>query len=128
RQGQVENIASAVVKDSENRGRTHSQVQGKQITAGSALTAAIEKNRVLHVKTLLQLGADANDWAFGNSALMLAAKKLNPEMVDLLLEHGAEAAVKGPHGKTALQLAEGIRETAQNAARRRAVIERLRGR
>lgn len=123
----IENLGSAMLKDSEKQGQRHAQMEGKQLTSGSALMAAIENNRIIHTKTLLKLGANANDWAFGKSALMLAASKLNIEIVDMLMKHGADANTKGPQGKTALQFAEGIRETPTNAPKRTAVIERLKG-
>ena len=124
--GAAENIGSTMLKQAEQKGLDHAGVTAEQISSGSALTAAIEKGRVKHVKTLLALGANANEWANGRSALMLAAKKLQPEMVSSLLAHGADPALTGQDRKTALQLAEATRETSQNAERRRAVISRLR--
>lgn len=123
--GDVENIGSVLVKQSEDDGEKSPTVEGKQVTSGSALMAAIEKNRPLHVQTLLSLGANANDWAFGQSALMLAAQKLNLTVVNNLLEQGADASLVGPQNKTALQFAEATRETPQNAEKRRAVIQRI---
>jgi hypothetical protein len=125
--GDVQNIGSAMLEQAERRGLDHAGVTANQITSGSALTAAIEKGRVGHVKTLLALGANANDWSNGRSALMLAARKLQPQMVELLLRHGADPSLTGQDRKTALQLAEATRETRQNAERRGAVIRRLRG-
>lgn len=123
--GDIENLGSATLKDAEKKGERHAQMQAKQLTSGSALMAAIEKNRPRHVQTLLEIGANANDWAYGKSALMLAASKLNVEVVEILLNKGADANAIGPQKKTALQFAQEIKENANNSARRSAIIERL---
>jgi ankyrin repeat protein len=124
-QGDIENLGSAMLKDSEQQGQHHAQMEGKQLTSGSALMAAIEKNKTIHTRTLLKLGANPNAWAFGKSALMLAASKLNVEVVDMLLVQGADVNAAGPQGKTAVEFAESIPKTIANTARRNAVIARL---
>lgn len=126
--GDIENIGSIALKNEEAKSREHIGVTGKQITSGSALMAAIEKDRAGHVKTLLALGASANDWAFGQSALMVAGKRLNVDIATQLLDAGADPNVRNQAKKTVLTLVSEKRETAQNKVRREAMLALLRGR
>lgn len=127
-EGDLENIGSIALKNEEAKGRQHIGVTGKQITSGSALMAAIEKDRAVHVKTLLALGASPNDWAFGQSALMVAGKQLNVDIATQLLDAGADPNVKNQAQKTVLALVNEKHETAQNKPRRDAMLALLRAR
>ncbi|BFM10627.1 hypothetical protein R50072_07800 [Simiduia litorea] len=124
----VQNMGSKMLKESERQSPLPNNITAEQIGSGSALMAAIEKNRNKHVETLLALGASPNVWAHGRTALMLAARKLQPSTVRLLLHYGANATELSPEGKTALQYAEATTETLQNTGRRKAVIDALHSR
>ncbi|MDN3638756.1 ankyrin repeat domain-containing protein [Simiduia curdlanivorans] len=120
-----ENLGAKMLKESERQSPQANTVSAEQLGSDSALMAAIEKNRTKHVETLLALGANPNVWAHGKTALMLAARKLQPSTVRLLLSKGANAAETSPEHKTALQYAEETKETPQNSDRRRAVLTAL---
>ncbi|MEO8256224.1 MAG: ankyrin repeat domain-containing protein [Acidobacteriota bacterium] len=72
-------------------------------TPGSALVQAIQRGAVNEVERLLRTGADPNVVdADGVPALMTAVVFASPEMVKVLLDHGADANRTGPGGGTAL--------------------------
>ena len=70
----------------------------------TALGMAVELNATDFVKILLDLGADVNstDDTTGEPLIIKAAQKGYPEMVKMLLEHGADIEVQDKDGLTAL--------------------------
>ncbi len=83
---------------------------------GNILFNAVVKNRSWMLKSLLEkLGADVNyQNRYGMSALMIAAENGQEQMLEILLEHGADATLTTVSGETAAQLAErkGFRDVA----------------
>lgn len=81
-----------------------------------ALLIAIKKSNYAIVKLLLEQHAPFDKWnsEFGNIALHLAVKhnEKNPDIVSLLLDHGADYHLKNKAGKTILEVANGLRHTA----------------
>ena len=70
------------------------------------LQHSITNDRVEIVKFLLeQKYCDVNDTFVGMTALMFAARDSTPEMVQLLLDYGADKSIKSYTGKTAYDYA-----------------------
>ena len=96
---------------------------------GGALMAAVSKNDVDAAKALLESGADVNErvklssmfdatktigdktlgkkFEKGNTPLHLAVIRNNPDMVELLLEYGANKHAQNPAGNTPMRLSKG---------------------
>jgi ankyrin repeat protein len=75
-------------------------------TGPNPLLLAAAHNNLAAAKVLLAHGADAKVKSLGNSsALHLAADKGNPELIRLLLDHGAEVNGQDGEGHTPLILA-----------------------
>lgn len=72
--------------------------------AGEDLLAAVRKNDAARVKALLEQGADVNAKSpYGATALFFAADRGNMEIMNILLDHGADVKVKDTfYGATAL--------------------------
>lgn len=93
-------------------------------TDGSTLLmAAVRAEDVELARRVLDLGVDVNvarPKKQHATALMMAAGKGDPELVELLLAHGADPGVANHEGETALDLAKGkkVRELLREAARR----------
>ncbi len=66
----------------------------------SPLLEAVEQAQLEIVAALLEAGADANDTTSGTTALKLAVRKNNPELVKLLLVWGALPDKKGKQDGT----------------------------
>ncbi|XP_056145999.1 ankyrin repeat and SOCS box protein 9-like isoform X2 [Lampris incognitus] len=71
----------------------------------SPLHIACINQQLNTVKKLLQLGAAVNCSVAGDSPLHVAARLSSPEMVSVLLEHGADGSLRNPAGKRPLDLA-----------------------
>ncbi|PWA31461.1 hypothetical protein CCH79_00002700 [Gambusia affinis] len=71
---------------------------------GSPLHVACSNQQLSSVKKLLQLGADANKSAIGDSPLHIAARLSSPELVSALLDHGADRLLMNSEGKRPLDL------------------------
>jgi hypothetical protein len=69
------------------------------------LMHAIHKHQANSVKALLEAGADVNRISGRTTALILAAGYGDAEIVGILLEHGADARLALPDGRTALSAA-----------------------
>ncbi|XP_029967274.1 ankyrin repeat and SOCS box protein 9-like [Salarias fasciatus] len=74
-------------------------------TLGSPLQVACSNQRLGAVKKLLQLGASVNRSVCGDAPLHIAARLSSPELLTVLLDHGADRSLLNPEGKTPLQLA-----------------------
>lgn len=72
---------------------------------GSPLHAACVNQHVSTVKKLLQLGACVNSGKDSESPLHAAARLSSPELVTVLLEHGADRSVRNHQDKVPLDLA-----------------------
>lgn len=97
----------------------------ERFTGGAPLWTAIEMRRYRHARTLLELGADPDIFDRGTTPLMLAAGRLVPDAVALLLEFGADVNLaSGPANP--LTMVENTEETPQNRARRERTIRLLR--
>ncbi|XP_044220811.1 ankyrin repeat and SOCS box protein 9-like [Thunnus albacares] len=73
--------------------------------SGSPLHAACTNQQLSSVRKLLQLGASVNSSVSGDSPLHLAARLSSPEMVSVLLDHGADHSLRNLEGKRPLDLA-----------------------
>jgi ankyrin repeat protein len=71
----------------------------------TALFHAIHKHQTAAVRLLLERGADANQAARLATPLMMAAADRDPDIVTLLLRHGADPRPRGIGGETALSIA-----------------------
>ncbi|XP_054887350.1 ankyrin repeat and SOCS box protein 9-like [Poeciliopsis prolifica] len=71
---------------------------------GSPLHVACSNQQLSSVKKLLQLGADANKGASGDSPLHIAARLSSPGLVSALLDHGADRLLVNSEGKRPLDL------------------------
>lgn len=70
------------------------------------LQNSVSNNRIEIVKFLLDEEYCAvNDTSVGITALMFAARDSTPEMVQLLLDYGADKSIKSTDGKTAYDYA-----------------------
>ena len=72
------------------------------------LAHAIHEDDVVIVETLLKKGADPNlrDSEIGETLLMTAARYSTPEVVQALIEGGADVNARNKSGQTALTLAD----------------------
>lgn len=75
---------------------------------GSPLAHAIDENDTVMIQALLKRGADVNltDSQTGDTMLMLAASYSTPEVVQVLIEAGANVNARNKLGHTAMSLAE----------------------
>ncbi|XP_072300131.1 ankyrin repeat and SOCS box protein 9-like isoform X2 [Eucyclogobius newberryi] len=73
--------------------------------SGSPLNIACSHQQTSTVRKLLQLGANVNSVVSGESALHTAARLSCPEIVSMLVEHGADHNLRDPQGKRPLDLA-----------------------
>uniref|UniRef100_A0A3P9MXK9 SOCS box domain-containing protein n=1 Tax=Poecilia reticulata TaxID=8081 RepID=A0A3P9MXK9_POERE len=71
---------------------------------GSPLHVACSNQQLSSVKKLLQLGADVNKRASGDSPLHIAARLSSPELVSALLHHGVDRLMVNSEGKRPLDL------------------------
>ncbi len=79
----------------------HSKVNWMRV-----LQHSVSNDRIEIVKLLLDQGyCDVNDTSVGMTALMFAGRDSTPEMVQLLLDYGAEKSYKDSDGKTAYDYA-----------------------
>ena len=70
------------------------------------LQHSVSNDRIEIVKILLeQEYCNVNDTSVGMTALMFAARDSTPEMVQLLLDYGAEKSYTSPDGRTAYEYA-----------------------
>ncbi|XP_023150860.2 ankyrin repeat and SOCS box protein 9-like isoform X2 [Amphiprion ocellaris] len=72
---------------------------------GSPLQVACNNQHLSTVKKLLQLGACVSRTASGDSLLHIAARLSSPELVSVLLDHGADRFSMNSEGKRPLDLA-----------------------
>jgi ankyrin repeat protein len=81
---------------------------GNELTnyGNTPLCAAILKGDVDTVKKFIEYGADVNERSNGMTPLMFAARYNKVAIVKLLLEKGADKAVKDEKGNTAIKYAE----------------------
>lgn len=94
----------------------HTNGNDKQLIADlhyeQALVSAIRKGNYVIVKLLLEHHApfDKIDSEHGNIALYWAVNnnERNPEIVSLLLEHGADSSIRNKDGKTILEVAKDL--------------------
>ncbi|XP_075963223.1 ankyrin repeat and SOCS box protein 9-like [Anarhichas minor] len=73
--------------------------------SGFPLHVACSNQHLSSVRKLLQLGASVNSSVSGDSPLHIAASQSNPEMVSVLLDHGADRCLRNSEGKQPLDLA-----------------------
>ncbi|XP_074551439.1 ankyrin repeat and SOCS box protein 9-like [Halichoeres trimaculatus] len=73
--------------------------------SGSSLHVACSNQQLGAVRTLLRLGAAVNTSASGDSPLHIAARLSSPELVSVLLDHGADSSLRNSEGKQPLALA-----------------------
>ncbi|XP_054471503.1 ankyrin repeat and SOCS box protein 9-like [Anoplopoma fimbria] len=72
---------------------------------GFPLHVACSNQHLSSVRKLLQLGASVNSSVSGDSPLHIAASLSSPEMVSVLLDHGADRCLRNSEGKQPLDLA-----------------------
>uniref|UniRef100_A0A668AG47 SOCS box domain-containing protein n=1 Tax=Myripristis murdjan TaxID=586833 RepID=A0A668AG47_9TELE len=70
--------------------------------SGSPLYVACSNRHLSTVRKLLQLGASVNNSMAGDSPLHIAARLSSPELVSVLLDHGADRSLKDSEGKKPL--------------------------
>ncbi|XP_044072161.1 ankyrin repeat and SOCS box protein 9-like isoform X1 [Siniperca chuatsi] len=73
--------------------------------SGVPLHVACSNQHVSTVRKLLQLGASVNSSVSGDSSLHIAARLSSPELVSVLLDHGANRSLRNSEGKQPLDLA-----------------------
>ena len=71
-------------------------------TGWPPLMHAIHKRQRAAVQLLLERGADPNVTADGFTPLLMAAADPDPDLIALLLAHGADARIQGKAGRTPL--------------------------
>ncbi|GLD69207.1 ankyrin repeat and SOCS box protein 9-like protein [Lates japonicus] len=71
---------------------------------GSPLHAACSNQHLSTMSKLLQLGASVNNSVSGDSPLHIAARLSSPELVSVLLDHGANCSLRNLEGKQPLDL------------------------
>jgi len=75
------------------------------ITDVSPFCQSISKNDIETVKKLIKLGENVNKFSFGKSPLMYAARYNRIEMINLLVENGADIKAIDEHGNRASEYA-----------------------
>jgi len=85
---------------------------GADVNAPNLLCDAISKDQTDIVTLLLDSGVDIDALSpdSGHTALMVAARRLNEDMVELLLKRGADLEIKDGKGRTAIDVARDARE------------------
>ncbi|KAF0026522.1 hypothetical protein F2P81_021259 [Scophthalmus maximus] len=73
--------------------------------SGSPLHVACSNQHLSAARKLLQLGATVNKGVSGDLPLHIAARLSHPELVSLLLDHGADQGLRNLEGKRPLDLA-----------------------
>ncbi|XP_070694246.1 ankyrin repeat and SOCS box protein 9-like [Pempheris klunzingeri] len=73
--------------------------------SGFPLHAACSNQHPSTVGKLLQLGASVNSSVSGETSLHIAARLSSPELVSVLLDHGADRSLRNSEGKQPLDLA-----------------------
>ncbi|XP_051259407.1 ankyrin repeat and SOCS box protein 9 [Dicentrarchus labrax] len=73
--------------------------------SGFPLHVACSNQHLTTVKKLLQLGASVNNCVSGDSPLHITARLSSPELVSVLLDHGADHSLRNSEGKQPLELA-----------------------
>ncbi|XP_070771186.1 ankyrin repeat and SOCS box protein 9-like [Enoplosus armatus] len=73
--------------------------------SGFPLHVACSNQHLSTVRKLLQLGASVNSGMCGDSSLHIAARLSSPELVSVLLDHGADRSLRNSEGKRPLDLA-----------------------
>uniref|UniRef100_A0A3B4TG56 Ankyrin repeat and SOCS box containing 5b n=1 Tax=Seriola dumerili TaxID=41447 RepID=A0A3B4TG56_SERDU len=73
--------------------------------SGSPLQVACSNQHLSTVRKLLQLGASVNNSVSGDAPLHVAARLSSPELVSVLLEHGADRSLRNLEGKQPVDLA-----------------------
>ncbi|CAL8322258.1 unnamed protein product [Merluccius merluccius] len=73
--------------------------------SGTPLCAAVANQHLNTARKLLQLRASANSSVDGESLLHTAARLSNPELVSVLLDHGADGSARNLQGKRPVDLA-----------------------
>ncbi|XP_071395073.1 ankyrin repeat and SOCS box protein 9-like isoform X1 [Centroberyx affinis] len=73
--------------------------------SGSPLHMACSNQHLSTARKLLQLGASVNSSVSGDSPLHIAARLSSPELVSVLLDHGADRSLRNTEGKQPLDLA-----------------------
>ena len=79
--------------------------QNEAVELGKKLVEAVDVNVKSEVERLIDEGADVNVRSYddkGWTALMIAVRNRNTEMVELLLQNGADVGQKDEEGNTAL--------------------------
>lgn len=74
--------------------------------SGTPLCQAISKGDTETVKKFIEYGADVNEMSNGMTPLMVAARYNRTEIIQLLLDRGANPRFKTETGYTALRYAE----------------------
>jgi len=74
-------------------------------TNTTPLAAAVAKGDIDTVKKFIEYGADVNEKSNGMTPLMIAARYNQVEIINLLLENGANAKTINESGLTALKYA-----------------------
>ncbi|CAN9497690.1 unnamed protein product [Ophioblennius macclurei] len=72
---------------------------------GSPLQVACSNQRLSAAKKLLQLGASVNRIVSGDAPLHIAARLSSPELLSVLLAHGADRSLLNSEGKKPLEVA-----------------------
>nr|XP_046260537.1 ankyrin repeat and SOCS box protein 9-like isoform X2 [Scatophagus argus] len=72
--------------------------------SGPPLHTACSNQHLSTVKKLLELGASVNSSVSGDSPLHIAARLSSPELVSVLLDHGANHSLRNSEGKLPLDL------------------------
>ncbi|KAK0150154.1 Ankyrin repeat and SOCS box protein 9 [Merluccius polli] len=73
--------------------------------SGTPLCAAVANQHLSTARKLLQLRASANSSVDGESLLHTAARLSNPELVSVLLDHGADGSARNLQGRRPVDLA-----------------------
>lgn len=85
---------------------------GSPYYGNTPLTIAVKHDDIETIRLLLQKGADAKQeiagWSVPIAPLMIAIEHSNAEAVELLLTHGASPNIGDWHGRSGLEIAEGI--------------------
>lgn len=114
-------VVESLIKEGAN-------VNAQDIGGFTALTAAVREGHLKVAELLLEKGADPEirgNYYWGETALMMAAQKSRPDLVELLLKRGALVDAKSKHtGSTPLIMAsrEGDPETVRKLIERGADV------
>ncbi len=115
-------FTTANATETNNESTTKYEVTATKITKVNSFCIAIAKGDFDTVKKMIEFGENVNKVSNGKTPLMYAARYNRVEIINLLLENGAEVDVKDKDGRKAIDYAKiskalGAKKILENASK-----------